>query len=69
MGIREYKILGNIKSKDQVTWNFLADKRVMLTYFRLLPNPNLEFYLKGFNRGPLAVRISCGGYMRKNDKK
>ena len=55
MGIREYKILGNIKSKDQVTWNFLANKRMMLTYFRLLPNPNLNFYLKGFNRGPLAI--------------
>ena len=46
MGIREYKILGNIKSKDQVTWNFLANKRMMLTYFRLMPNPNLNFYLK-----------------------
>ena len=55
MGIREYKILGNIKSRDRVTWNFLADKRVMLTYFRLLPNPNSEVYLKGFNRGPWAV--------------
>ena len=60
------KITGNIKSKDQIAWKFLANKRVMLTYFRLLPDPYLEFYLKGFNRGPLAVRISCGGYMRRN---
>ena len=34
------KITGNIKSKDQIAWKFLANKRVMLTYFRLLPNHN-----------------------------
>ena len=34
------KITGNIKSKDQIAWKFLANKRVMLTYFRLLPNQN-----------------------------
>ena len=49
------KITGNIKSKDQIAWKFLANKRVMLTYFRLLPDPYLEFYLKGFNRGPLII--------------
>ena len=59
------KITGNIKSKDQIAWKFLANKRMMLTYFRLLPNPNLNFHLKkGFNREPLAVIISCGGYMK-----
>ena len=34
------KITGNIKSKDQIAWKFFANKRGMLTYFRLLPNHN-----------------------------